>query len=147
MYAVVRIRGIPDKNGKVSTILDQMGLVTRNKVALVPETDNFEGMINKIKDVVTFGTVSEGFLESFLEERLELEDALDELGLKSVDELVESVDNNEITLSELKEAGFENVFSLNSPSKGFKNTKRQFNQGGSLGSRETFEIEHLIKRM
>ena len=134
MYAVTRVRGIPDRNANVSTILEQTGLDKRNSMVLMPETEEIEGMIKKVKDVVTYGRVSEEFIE-------ELQD------MEDVSDLVEKADSGEISLSELRDEGFSTRFSMNSPSKGYRNTKRQYKQGGSLGFRKNHEIEQLLNRM
>ena len=134
MYAVTRVRGIPDRSSKVSTILEQMGLDKRNSTVLMPETEEVKGMIKKVKNVVTYGKVSEEFIE-------ELQD------MEDVSDLVEKADSGEISLSELRDEGFSTRFSMNSPSKGYRNTKRQYKQGGSLGFRKNHEIEQLLNRM
>ncbi len=149
MYAAVRVRGMVDKSYKLSRTMEEIGLGKKNRVVLLPELESIDGKLKKVKDIITFGKVSPEFIEEFLTEKLEtpFEDVLEELGADSVEELVEMIDENEVSLSELREKGFSNVFDMNSPKKGYKNTKRQFKQSGSLGFREGNEIENLIKRM
>ncbi len=147
MYAAVRVRGQPDRSNKVDKTIELLGLDNRNKVVFLPETETFEGMLEKVKDVVTYGQVSEDYLEEFLEERTDIDEVFENLDVGSVEELVEKLDEGELNLSDAVDQGFENLFRLNSPKKGFKDTKRQFKQSGSLGFREGNEIETLLKRM
>lgn len=47
---LVRIRGTVNVNGKISDTLDMLHLRHPNHAVVVPKTDSYMGMINKIKD-------------------------------------------------------------------------------------------------
>ncbi len=147
MYAAIRVRGLPDRSRKIENTLKHMGLNQRNSLVFLPETETFEGMLDKTKDIVTYGAVSQEFLEEFLEDRIDIESVYESIGEDSFEDLVDKIDEGEISLSEAVGEGFVNTFDMNSPKKGFKNTKRQFKQSGSLGFRENHRIEKLIRRM
>ncbi len=147
MYAAIRIRGLPDRNRKIENTLKHIGLNQRNSLVFLPETETFEGMLNKTKDIVTYGKVSQEFLEEFLEDRIDIESVYESFGEESFEDLVDKIDEGEICISEAIEEGFVNAFNMNSPKKGFKDTKRQFKQSGSLGLREDHKVEKIVKRM
>ncbi len=151
MYAAVRLRGDPDTRKKARTTMKRLGLERTNHVLLLPETDAYEGMLNRAKDYLTYGTVDTDYAAELLEEQGEtqhglLSESLEELGYDSVEDLVEALEDGEADLSELRDSGFRNVLRLNPPSKGYEDTRRHYNQGGSLGDRGDSIVE-LLERM
>ncbi|MDY6771504.1 MAG: 50S ribosomal protein L30 [Candidatus Nanohaloarchaea archaeon] len=151
MYAAIRIRGEPDTRKNARETLERLGLTAQNHVALLPEDDNYRGMLTAAKDYITFGQVDASFAAELLEEHGEtrhgsLADSLDELGYESVEELVQALDDGAVTLSDLKQGGFRNVVRLTPPSKGYNDTRRHYSQGGSLGDRGD-AIQDLLARM
>lgn len=113
MIAAVKIRGNVDVPQPVKDTMTNLGLRNRNEIRLYEDTESVRGMLNKAKDYIAYGEISEETVE-MLEERY----------------------NN-------VETG--NTISAKPPSKGFKNTRRNVNQGGSLGNHG--EIDDLIQRM
>lgn len=151
MYAAVRVRGQPDVRKRIRENLDHLGLTQKNHCVLLPEEDTFRGMLVKSKDFITFGTIDSELAVELLESRGEtdhgqLSDSLDELEFDTVEDLVEAYERGDVSLSELRERGFRNCVRLTPPSKGFKDTKQHYNQGGSLGDRGE-AIEELLNRM
>ncbi|QKQ98853.1 hypothetical protein GKQ38_05005 [Candidatus Nanohaloarchaea archaeon] len=114
MIAAIRVRGDVDASDKASATLQNMNLERRNQCVVYEDTDSIRGMLNKAKDYITYGQVSDEALE-LLEERKGSE--------------IESGD----------------VINLTPPSRGYKDTKRNVNQGGSLGEREN--LDNLIEKM
>ena len=103
MIAAVKIRGNVDVPKPVQDTMTNLGLVKRNQIVLYEDDDSIKGMMNKAKDYITYGQISDEVVE-MLEERSD-------------------------------EVGHGTVISATPPSKGFKNTKKGFSQGGSLGKR------------
>ncbi|MCJ7450178.1 MAG: uL30 family ribosomal protein [Candidatus Nanohaloarchaeota archaeon QJJ-9] len=115
MFAAVRIVGKPDAAKEVKDTLELLGLEKKNQIGFFPEEDEFQGMLEKVKDTIAYGKVDKKFAKEFCKEK--------------------GVEINGKTL-----------VTTNPPSKGYKDTKSQFNQGGSLGYRGE-EIEGLLKKM
>lgn len=67
MLAAVRIRGQVDTNEDIEYTLDNLNLNKKNKVSVFEETPANEGMMNKVKDFITFGEVSEETVEKLEE--------------------------------------------------------------------------------
>ncbi len=149
MYAVIRIGGQVNIPGGVRETIEMMNLHKNNHCTLLEETSSNEGMLNKAKDQVTWGEIDKETLAEMILKRGRLagDEKLTENYIEnevevSLEEFAEGLIDGEYSLSD---AGIKSVFRLNSPSKGFKNTKRHF-PNGSLGYRED-KINNLLKRM
>ena len=67
--AVIRIRG-PVKLGKdVESTLKMLNLWKKNACILITETDSLKGMVNRVKDFVTYGDISEETEKALAEKR------------------------------------------------------------------------------
>ncbi len=113
MIAAVKVRGNVDVPQPVKDTMTNLGLKNRNEIRLYEDTESVRGMLNKAKDYIAYGEISE----------------------ESVELLEERYDGVEVG----------NTISAKPPRKGFKNTRRNVNQGGSLGNHG--EINDLIQRM
>lgn len=109
MIAAVRVRGDIDVSHTVSRTLQDLNLTERNQCVVFEENDAIKGMLDKSKDFLTYGEVSD--------------ETLDALAERAGKEEIESGD----------------TINLHPPKGGFQNTKRQVAQGGSLGERETLD--------
>ncbi|MFB6145360.1 MAG: uL30 family ribosomal protein [Candidatus Nanohaloarchaea archaeon] len=114
MIAAVRVRGDIDVDHSVSRTLNDLKLKKRNQLVLYEKNDSLMGMLNKAKDYITYGEVSDETVEK-LEERA----------------------------GEDLEAG--ETVNLSPPSGGFKDTKMQVGQGGTLGKRDS--MDELVSKM
>ena len=117
--AVVRIRGNIGLKNEVRDTLKMLNLHRNNYCAVVPNNSNYQGMLQKVKDYVTYGEIDEETYKLLVEKR----------GEKKGDKL-------------------KAFFRLSPPKKGFerKGIKVPFKRGGVLGYRES-KINDLIKRM
>jgi large subunit ribosomal protein L30 len=113
MIAAVKVRGNVDVPQPVKDTMTNLGLKNRNQIVFYEDSDSVRGMMNKAKDYITYGEVSEEVIEK-------------------VKERYEKVESGK-------------VISARPPSKGFRDTRRGFNQGGSLGERKS--LDSLIERM
>lgn len=113
MIAAVKVRGNVDVPKPIEDTMTNLGLKKRNQIVFFEESESVEGMMNKAKDFITYGEVSDEVIEEVEERYQEVESGT--------------------------------VISARPPSKGFRDTKRGYNQGGSLGKRES--VDSLIKRM
>lgn len=148
MLVVIRIR-----RGAWRKVEDTLKMLKVNKkytCVLVPETSEFVGMINKVKDYVTWGKISEDVLKKLIEKRGRIKgnkkidkEFLKERKIKSIEELAKKVIENKI---KLKDVGIKSYFRLSPPSKGFKGSVKQPYPRGALGNRGE-KINELLKRM
>ena len=64
MIAVEKVRGDVDASEKISATLESLGLTKKNKVLFVEDDDEAtKGMLNKAKDYIAYGEVSEDVVE------------------------------------------------------------------------------------
>jgi large subunit ribosomal protein L30 len=151
MFAVIRIRGKVEVRKKIEDTLQMLRLKAVNNCVLVPETENYKGMLNKVKDFITWGEVNKETLAKMLEKRLrgEGDKRIDKKILKEIAGL-ESFEKlaDELIVGKTRLKDFEKikpVFRLTPPSKGFKSIKEAYPKG-DLGYRKQ-EINELIERM
>lgn len=150
--AVVRVRGTVDVRGKVQDTLKILGLTRPNHCVLVNVDSSTQGMLQEAKDFITWGSLKPEVLESLIRKRGRLEGGApvtDEVinsktQFKTISEFTKAIIEGEAELSEVE--GLKKVFRLRPPKKGYKSTKRPFQDGGSLGFRSE-KMNDLIKRM
>ena len=81
-YAVVRVRGHSKVNHDIEDTMLMMKLNRVNHCVILPENDTVKGMLQKTKDYVTFGEVSEQTLARMVKFRGRL------VGDKAIDDEV-----------------------------------------------------------
>jgi large subunit ribosomal protein L30 len=140
MYAIVRIRGSVNVRKEVEATLKMLRLNRRMHCVVLNDADNVKGMLQKTKDLITWGDINDNVLKYLIEKRGR------KLGDKKLTK--EEVGN---VLNKLKESGkvpegIKPVFRLTSPSKGFKRSVKQQYPKGELGYRGE-KINELLKRM
>lgn len=151
MYAVVRIRGRTGIKKNIADTLDMLNLTRISHAVVIPETPDYKGMLQKAKDYITWGEISEETMKKLVEERGRLtgnrrvtdEYVKENTDYDTVDDLAVAILNGETTL---KENGLKPIFRLNPPRKGYKGTKKPYTEGGSLGYRSE-NINDLVERM
>ncbi len=131
MYAAVRLRGKVGIRDELEDTLKMLNLKKKFNCTLLPETEDYEGMLQKVSEFVTWGQVDEEVAKKILEKN---SDKADE-ALKALDEG-----------KSLSKVGIKRSFSLAPPSGGFnKSTKKPYPKG-EAGKRED-GIDDLLKRM
>ncbi|MGD0510708.1 MAG: uL30 family ribosomal protein [Candidatus Micrarchaeaceae archaeon] len=129
LIAVVRIRGRVNVRSDITETLNRLNLKRVSNCVLLKVTDSYNGMLLKCSNYVAFGEIDEPTLSKLLEKHAN--------GLKAK-EVLEGRDSEK--LKELL------PFRLHPPRHGYKSTKLNFKQGGSLGYSGA-EINKLIERM
>ncbi|MDI6642513.1 MAG: 50S ribosomal protein L30 [Candidatus Hodarchaeaceae archaeon] len=150
--AVIRIRGGINIRRDAKETLGMIGLTRVNHCVIIDDISSHRGMLQKIKDFVTWGEVKPSVLEHLLRKRGRLpgdERLTDELvrsktKFSSIGALAAAICAGEAGLGALP--GLKKVFRLNPPHKGYKATKRPFKDRGDLGYRGEL-INELILRM
>lgn len=152
MYAAVRLRGGVKTRQDIRDTLTMLHLDRINHCVLLPETPNYQGMIQKTKDYIAWGTISPETLSQMLENRGKLEGSKDlteeylkeNTKFKSFDELAKAICEGKASITDVPK--MKPVFRLHPARKGLRGTKRNFLEGGDLGFHGT-EINSLLNRM
>ena len=150
--AVIRLKGSVDVSGEAEDTLRMLNLNRPNQCVLIDDDDSKRGMLQKVKEKVTWGEIDSETLEKLINERGEFEggkSVTDELvgertPYDSVKELAEAFLDGDVCFDDIE--GFQEVFRLHPPRKGYDSTRRSFHHGGSTGNREE-AINELIIRM
>ena len=70
MYAVILLRSLIGKNYKIRDTLKMLNLTRKNHCVLIPENNPvYNGMLNKVRDVVTWGEINDETLRKLIEKR------------------------------------------------------------------------------
>ncbi|HEX2615094.1 MAG TPA: 50S ribosomal protein L30 [Nitrososphaera sp.] len=149
-YLVVRIKGTVNIPQWARMTLDGLNLDRRFRATIVPESDEYLGMLRRVKEEVAWTKADAGIVKELLEKRgrktgykpLGKSDLPKEY--KSMDELASAIAENKISMSKLE--GIKPWFALSPPKGGFKRkTKTQYAQQGVLG--DDSELVEIVKRM
>jgi large subunit ribosomal protein L30 len=149
-YLVVRIKGTVNIPQWAQATLDGLNLDRRFRATIVPENQEYLGMLRKVKEVVAWTKADAGIVKELLEKRgrktgykpLTKTDLPKEY--KSMDDLASAIADNKVAMSKLE--GIKPWFALSPPKGGFKRkTKTQYAQEGVLG--DDSELVEIVKRM
>ena len=149
--AIVLIRGMVGISPDVKKTLELLRLKQKHACVVVDDNEVNKGMVQKIKDYTTYGTIDESFFKEIIEKRGE------KVGQGKVSE-DKKFDAGKVAkeyfADKLKLRDFESKFELkpyfrlHPPIGGFerKGIKMPFTKGGVLGQRED-AIKLLIAKM
>jgi large subunit ribosomal protein L30 len=152
MFAIIRLRGSVNTKPDIKETLGLLRLNQINHCVVVPETPNYRGMIQKVKDYVAFGPINGSTLALLLENRGRLfggEKLTDEYvaknsSYKTIAEFAAAIVDGNAKISDMP--GLNPVFRLHPPRKGHAGLKRTFQQGGALGNYGE-DISKLVEKM
>ncbi len=136
--AIIRVRGLTGIRKEIRDTLRMLRLYKKNYCVVLDDTPTNLGMIQKIKDFVTYGTITDETYSLLLKKKAEdykgrLFDRKGKIQYKKY----RVVNGRKI----------KPYFRLNPPKKGFNGSiKQPFTKGGALGDRKD-KINDLIKRM
>ena len=147
-YITILIRGMVGMPIQIKKTLEYLRLYKKHNCSVLNLTQENLGMIKKVKDYVTYGTIEESQYKQILEKRGKL------IGGKKLDKtLIDKVSKeyfeNKTNLREFKDKyKLKATFNLHPPLKGFerKGVKMPFGKGGVLGDRKD-KIFDLVKKM
>ena len=151
-FAVVRVRGTVNINHEIAETLRYLNLTRINHCVVIPDNPVMRGMLQKAKDYVTWGEISESVLEKMMKARGKLKGdhpLTDEYVKKNTDfkgigDLAMAIAGDKAEYKIVP--GVTPVFRLNPPKSGHRTVKRSYPIGGSLGYRGK-EIDALLNRM
>jgi large subunit ribosomal protein L30 len=152
MMAIVRVRGDINVKPGISATMKLLRLHRKHRCVVVPATQNYMGMISKVKDYCTFGEVDEATLKDLLEKRGRIagDKPLTAEFLKNnkltFETFAKKVINREMKIKDID--GVKQFFKLHPPIGGFARAgiKKPFAMRGVLGYRRT-EINKLLRKM
>ena len=150
MIAAIRVRGTTGIKKDIADTLMMLRLNQINHAVLIDENPSYNGMLQKGKDYITWGEIDAETLAKVIAKRGRLagdvkitdEYLKENTDYSSVEELAKAVVESEATL---EDAGIKPVFRLHPPRKGYKSTKKTYNEGGSLGYRGEKLGELIVK--
>lgn len=151
-FAVLRLRGKGDLRWQVKDTLRMLHLTRQNHCSIVPDDGTFRGMLQVVKDYVTWGEVEPEVLAKLLLRRgrqvgdKPIDDAFvkGHSQYKSIWDLSQAIAKGDATLRDVRE--LRPVVRLPPPRKGYRGIKRGFHDGGDLGYRGK-AINELLQRM
>jgi len=150
-WAVIRIRGSINIKPKIKETMRIMRLNRVNHCVIIPENDTYQGMLNIIKDYVTWGEVDSETTEVMLEssgkssgnksfEKSDLKGS----NFKTIKALSKGLTEGKVVMRDVP--SLKPLFRLHPPRKGYEGIKKSFKEGGALGYRGE-KINKLIRRM
>jgi large subunit ribosomal protein L30 len=151
-FAAIRIRGSVNVKNEIKDSLRMLRLNRANHCVIVPETKPYSGMLQKVKDYITWGEIKPEILARMIIHRGRLvgdKKITDKYikantQYKSVLSFAKAVSKGEFKYQELK--GIKPVIRLQPPKKGYEGVKRSYRAGGALGYRGE-DINDLLERM
>lgn len=151
-FAVIRVRGHINIKADIEDTMTLLRLNRVNHCVIIPQSDVYKGMLQKAKDFITWGEVSDEMLAQMIRSRGRLmgdkiiDDAYvaENTSFESVDAFAKGVAADEVKYADLKEV--KPVFRLHPPRQGYEGVKRAFTTHGALGYRGE-KINALIERM
>jgi large subunit ribosomal protein L30 len=153
-FVVVRARSDVKVERSIKETMHYLNLTKVNHAVIIPDNPQYQGMLQKAKDYITWGEASEELIAKMLSERgrmtgdVPLTDEIvkEHTDYKSIADFAKAIANNEAQVKDIPE--LKRVFRLHPPrgSKGWGGIKRSFVVGGALGSRGE-HIGALVERM
>jgi large subunit ribosomal protein L30 len=150
----IRIDGTPNVRPPEELTLNSLRMKTRFSTVLLRDNPSVRGMLQRIKDYVTWAEARKEDIELLLSNRARTTDGLGltskflkkKSELAGVSELVSNLQSGKVTLAKLREMGIEPCFRLHPPRGGFpRSSKRPFTDSGELGFRKEGLHRLLVK--
>ncbi|MFX0171506.1 MAG: 50S ribosomal protein L30 [Candidatus Hodarchaeota archaeon] len=152
--AVIRIRGTADRSMSIKKTLELLRLNKPNHCVIIDDRDTYKGMLQKAKDLITWGELNFATTKELIIKRGRLEGGKKiteeyiqkNSNFSSIDDFISKFLKFEANLSDIK--GLKPVFRLHPPRKGHmrRGVKQPFTLGGALGYRGS-DINSLITKM
>ena len=152
LYAIVRIRGLINIKPDIKKTLQLLRLTRSNHCVIISKTPVTSGMLQRVKDYVTWGEIDASTLTMLLQKRGRLvgdnpltDDYISTAtSYKSIDTFSQALHEDKLTLKELPDV--KPLFRLAPPIKGFEGIKRSYRNKGALGYRGA-DINTLLQKM
>ncbi len=141
----IRLDGTPTVRHPEELTLNTLRMKTRYSAVLLRDNPSVKGMLQRIKDHITWAEAKKEDIELLLSNRASTAEGLGlapefvkkNSGLAGVSELVAALYSGKVTLVKLREMGIAPYFRLHPPRGGFpRSSKRPFTESGELGFRK-----------
>lgn len=150
--AIVRVRGHAKIQHRAVDTMNMMKINRPNHCVVLPQNDTTKGMLQVVKDYVTWGEIGHELLARMLFQRGEvaggarLTDAYvkDNSKFTSILSLAKAIDKGEARFTDVK--GLKPMLRLPPPRQGYESTRKTYTDRGALGYRGA-AIEKLIDKM
>lgn len=149
-FLVVRMRGTVNVPYWADTTLESLNLAKKFRATIVPESTEYSGMLNRVRQLVAWCRVDNETVKALLDKkgRKTASQVLKESDIpkeySNLDKLADDIANDAVVFSKLE--GIKPWFALNPPRGGFKKSvKKQTTQNGVLG--ENNSLIELVKKM
>jgi len=151
-YAAVRVRGTVNIKPDIRKTLQLLNLTKVNHCVILEEKPSIKGMLQVVKDYVTWGEVDKDILNKLIITRGKLggDKELTENHLKSatsynsLDKLSQAIIDKKFRFKDIPSV--KPIFRLSPPKKGYEGIKKSYSKKGALGYRGK-DINKLIERM
>jgi large subunit ribosomal protein L30 len=148
----IRIRGTLNIPGRLKDTLQMLRIERNNYATILDDRPDYQGMLQKVKDYITWGETDLETIKLLLEKRGEIfggerltEEYLNTLGYDSFEDFADALHKCEVDINKVE--GIKPFFRLHPPRKGYKaSVKRSYGNRGELGYRGE-NINELAKRM
>jgi large subunit ribosomal protein L30 len=152
VYAVIRIRGTVNVKPDIKKTLHLLNLTRVNHCVLIDESKFSKGMLQVVKDYVTWGEVEKDLVTRLLKQRgmltgdkpLTDEHVQSATSFNTIDDLSGALIKGTVKINEIPE--LKKVFRLHPPQKGFEGIKQSFVNKGALGYRGK-QMKDLLEKM
>jgi large subunit ribosomal protein L30 len=152
VYAAIRIRGSVNVKPNIKHTLQLLRLNRVNHCVLIEENKVMKGMLQVIKDYVTWGEINNEELSKLIslrgkikgDKKLTDEYIKSSTSFDNISKLSKSIIENKFNYRDIPDV--KPLFRLNPPKKGYEGIKRSFKNNGALGYRGD-NINKLIERM
>lgn len=132
---VIQIRSSINAKKEVGDTLKMLHLHHVNNCTIIPQTKSYRGMLQKIKDYITWGEINNETLKELITaKRIPFKN--------NIDTTIKDLMDQKKKLRDITDPPIR----LHPPQKGYENVKKPYTMGGSLGYRGS-EINELLKRM
>jgi len=154
-FVAIRIDGAPNVRHPEELTLNALRMKSKYSAVLLRDNPSVKGMLQRIKDHVTWAEAKKEDIELLLSSRASTAEGLGltsefvkkNSGLAGVSELVSGLYSGKLTLAKLREMGITPYFRLHPPRGGFpKSSKRPFTDSGELGFRKE-GLHRLLTKM
>lgn len=151
--AIIRIRGEANMKRTIKDTFKMLRLYKKNTCVIIPATKQYVGMVESIKDGITWGEINQETFKLLLEKRGKLpskgsltNDYVKEKVKTDINDFVKQYFEGKKDIKDIP--GLKPFFKLNPPRGGFerKGVKIAYSLGGALGYRKD-KINELLKRM
>ncbi len=143
-WMVIRVRGTIHARHDIVTTLEHLNLTRPNHATVLPEAEEFRGMLSKVQGYVTWGEAEPDTVSLLLKERGETHEGAKLSTVPETD--LPGLSKQVLTQGLTRTPGVRPLFRLRAPRGGWRSTKRPFALGGALGYRGR-AINDLARKM